>query len=402
MANNFVFNDSLPVAPLKIAALESCRDLAAKVNDHIVQFRRNDMEELKRRQEDLHYRGYDVDSYLLDCRCPRFGSGEAKGVVGESVRGTDVFAMVDVMNYSISYTVSGYTNHMSPDDHYQDLKRIIGACVSTAHRVNVIMPFLYESRQHKRTKRESLDSAMALEELAAMGVQNIITFDAHDPRVQNAIPLIGFDNFMPTYQFVKALFKREPDITIDKDHLMIISPDEGAMHRAVYLANNLGVEMGMFYKRRDYSRVVDGRNPIVAHEFLGSSVAGKTVLIIDDMISSGESMLDTCKALKERRADKVIVCCTFGLFTNGLEKFDEFYNKGYLDYVITTNLNYRPQALLDREWYLVADMSKYIAAIINSLHHDRSISATLSPTEKIQKLVQRHQNDGYEYFQKLV
>ena len=402
MANNFVFNDSLPVAPLKIAALESCRDLAAKVNDHIVQFRRNDMEELKRRQEDLHYRGYDVDSYLLDCRCPRFGSGEAKGVVGESVRGTDVFAMVDVMNYSISYTVSGYTNHMSPDDHYQDLKRIIGACVSTAHRVNVIMPFLYESRQHKRTKRESLDSAMALEELAAMGVQNIITFDAHDPRVQNAIPLIGFDNFMPTYQFVKALFKREPDITIDKDHLMIISPDEGAMHRAVYLANNLGVEMGMFYKRRDYSRVVDGRNPIVAHEFLGSSVAGKTVLIIDDMISSGESMLDTCKALKERRADKVIVCCTFGLFTNGLEKFDEFYNKGYLDYVITTNLNYRPQALLDREWYLVADMSKYIAAIINSLNHDRSISATLSPTEKIQKLVQRHQNDGYEYFQKLV
>ena len=402
MANNFVFNDSLPVAPLKIAALESCRDLAAKVNDHIVQFRRNDMEELKRRQEDLHYRGYDVDSYLLDCRCPRFGSGEAKGVVGESVRGTDVFAMVDVMNYSISYTVSGYTNHMSPDDHYQDLKRIIGACVSTAHRVNVIMPFLYESRQHKRTKRESLDSAMALEELAAMGVQNIITFDAHDPRVQNAIPLIGFDNFMPTYQFVKALFKREPDITIDKDHLMIISPDEGAMHRAVYLANNLGVEMGMFYKRRDYSRVVDGRNPIVAHEFLGSSVAGKSVLIIDDMISSGESMLDTCKALKERRADKVIVCCTFGLFTNGLEKFDEFYNKGYLDYVITTNLNYRPQALLDREWYLEADMSKYIAAIINSLNHDRSISATLSPTEKIQKLVQRHQNDGYEYFQKLV
>ena len=402
MANNFVFNDSLPVAPLKIAALESCRELAAKVNDHIVRFRRNDMEELKRRKEDLHYRGYDVDSYLLDCHCPRFGTGEAKGVVGESVRGTDVFVMVDVMNYSIPYTVCGYTNHMSPDDHYQDLKRIIGACTSTAHRVNVIMPFLYESRQHKRNKRESLDSAMALEELAAMGVKNIVTFDARDPRVQNAIPLIGFDNFMPTYQFVKALFKREPDIRIDKEHLMIISPDEGAMHRAVYLANNLGVEMGMFYKRRDYSKVINGRNPIVAHEFLGSSVEGKTVLIIDDMISSGESMLDTCKALKERRAGKAIVCCTFGLFTNGLEKFDEFYNKGYLDYVITTNLNYRPQALLDREWYLEADMSKYIAAIINSLNHDRSISATLSPTEKIQKLVQRHQNDGYEYFQKLI
>ncbi len=402
MANNFVFNDSLPVAPLKIAALESCHDLASKVNDHIVQFRRNDMEELKRRQEDLHYRGYDVDSYLLKCSCPRFGSGEAKGVVGESVRGTDVFVMVDVMNYSMTYTVSGYTNHMSPDDHFQDLKRIIGACASTAHRVNVIMPFLYESRQHKRTKRESLDCAMALEELAAMGVKNIITFDAHDPRVQNSIPLIGFDNFMPTYQFVKALFKKEPGISIDKEHLMIISPDEGAMHRAVYLANNLGVDMGMFYKRRDYSKVVDGRNPIVAHEFLGSSVEGKTVLIIDDMIASGESMLDTCKALKERKADKVIVCCTFGLFTNGLEKFDEFYNRGLLDYVITTNLNYRSQALLDREWYLEADMSKYIAAIINSLNHDRSISATLSPTEKIQSLVKRHQSGGYEYFQKLV
>ena len=402
MPNIELLEKTLPVAPLKIVAMESCRELAAKVNDHIVRFRRNDMEELKRRKEDLHYRGYDVDSYLLDCHCPRFGTGEAKGVVGESVRGTDVFVMVDVMNYSIPYTVCGYTNHMSPDDHYQDLKRIIGACTSTAHRVNVIMPFLYESRQHKRNKRESLDSAMALEELAAMGVKNIVTFDAHDPRVQNAIPLIGFDNFMPTYQFVKALFKREPDIRIDKEHLMIISPDEGAMHRAVYLANNLGVEMGMFYKRRDYSKVINGRNPIVAHEFLGSSVEGKTVLIIDDMISSGESMLDTCKALKERRAGKAIVCCTFGLFTNGLEKFDEFYNKGYLDYVITTNLNYRPQALLDREWYLEADMSKYIAAIINSLNHDRSISATLSPTEKIQKLVQRHQNDGYEYFQKLI
>ena len=402
MANNFVFNDSLPVAPLIISFFVSCHDLASKVNDHIVQFRRNDMEELKRRQEDLHYRGYDVDSYLLKCSCPRFGSGEAKGVVGESVRGTDVFVMVDVMNYSMTYTVSGYTNHMSPDDHFQDLKRIIGACASTAHRVNVIMPFLYESRQHKRTKRESLDCAMALEELAAMGVKNIITFDAHDPRVQNSIPLIGFDNFMPTYQFVKALFKKEPGISIDKEHLMIISPDEGAMHRAVYLANNLGVDMGMFYKRRDYSKVVDGRNPIVAHEFLGSSVEGKTVLIIDDMIASGESMLDTCKALKERKADKVIVCCTFGLFTNGLEKFDEFYNRGLLDYVITTNLNYRSQALLDREWYLEADMSKYIAAIINSLNHDRSISATLSPTEKIQSLVKRHQSGGYEYFQKLV
>jgi ribose-phosphate pyrophosphokinase len=291
---------------------------------------------------------------------------------------------------------------MSPDDHFQDLKRVIGACVSTAHRVNVIMPFLYESRQHKRSKRESLDCAMGLEELAAMGVENIITFDAHDPRVQNAIPLIGFDNFMPTYQFVKSLFAHDSSIQIDKEHLMIISPDEGAMNRAVYLANNLGVDMGMFYKRRDYSQIINGRNPIVAHEFLGASVEGKTVLIIDDMISSGESMLDTCKELKERKAGKVIVCCTFGLFTNGLEKFDEFYTQGYLDYVITTNLNYRNQELLKREWYLEADMSKYMAAIINALNHDRSISASLSPTEKIQKLVQKYQNGGYEYFQKLV
>ena len=402
MANNFVFNDSLPVAPLKIAAMESCKELAGMVNDHIVRFRRNDMEELMRRKEDLHYRGYDVDSYLLNCRCPRFGTGEAKAVINESVRGTDIYVMVDVMNYSIPYTVSGYTNHMSPDDHFQDLKRIVGACVSTAHRVNVVMPFLYESRQHKRSKRESLDCAMALEELANMGVDNIITFDAHDPRVQNAIPLIGFDNFMPTYQFVKSLFAHDPHIEIDQEHLMIISPDEGAMNRAVYLANNLGVDMGMFYKRRDYSQVIGGRNPIVAHEFLGSSVEDKTVLIIDDMISSGESMLDTAKELKERKAKKVIVCCTFGLFTNGLDKFDEFHAKGYLDYVITTNLNYRPAELLNREWYLEADMSKYIAAIINSLNHDRSISATLSPTEKIQRLVAKYQAGGYEYFQKLV
>lgn len=399
MANNYVFNDILPVAPLKLAALESCRDLAQKVNDHIVKFRRNDIEELLRRQQDLNYRGYDVDSYLLKCACPRFGTGESKGVIKESVRGADLFAMVDVTNYSIPYSVCGYTNHMSPDDHYQDLKRIIGASIATAHRVNVIMPFLYEGRQHKRSRRESLDCAMALQELIDMGVDNIITFDAHDPRVQNAIPLNGFDNFMPTYQFVKTLFGHDKTLRIDKDHLMVISPDEGAMDRAVYLANNLSVDMGMFYKRRDYSKVVDGRNPIVAHEFLGSSVEGKTVLIIDDMISSGESMLDTAKELKERKAKKVIICCTFGLFTSGLEKFDEFYNKGYIDYVITTNLNYRPQALLEREWYLEADMSKYLAAIVNSFNHDVSIGRALSPTEKIQKLVRKYQADGYEYFQ---
>ena len=399
MANNYVFNDSLPVAPLKIAALESIKPFAQKVNDHIVRFRRNDTEELIRRKADLHYRGYDVDSYLLDCTCSRFGSGEAKAVINESVRGADIFIMVDVTNYSMTYKVSGNINHMSPDDHYQDLKRIIGATAATAHRVNVIMPFLYEVRQHKRTKRESLDCAMALQELVAMGVSNIITFDAHDPRVQNAIPLNGFDNFMPTYQFVKALFKHDQSLIIDKDHLMIISPDEGAMSRAVYQANNMGVDMGMFYKRRDYSRVVNGRNPIVAHEFLGSSVEGKTVLIIDDMISSGESMLDTARELKERKADKVIVCCTFGLFTNGLEKFDQFYEKGYIDYVITTNLNYRPQELFNRPWYIEADMSKYLAAIINSFNHDVSIGRTLSPTEKIQKLIRKRNADGYDYYQ---
>ena len=389
MANNYVFHDSLPVAPLKLAALESCMDLATQVNDHIVSFRRNDIEELLRRKEDLNYRGYDVDSYLLDLKCPRFGSGEAKAVINESVRGADIFAMVDVTNYSLTYNVSGFTNHMSPDDHFQDLKRVIGSSVATAHRVNVIMPFLYEGRQHKRTKRESLDCAMALEELVNMGVSNIITFDAHDPRVQNSIPLSGFDNFMPTYQFVKTLLKHDPDLQLDKDHLMVISPDEGAMDRAVYLANNLSVDMGMFYKRRDYSTVINGRNPIVAHEFLGASVEGKTVLIIDDMISSGESMLDTAKALKDRKAKKVIICCTFGLFTNGLEKFDEFYNTGYIDYVITTNLNYRPKELMEREWYLEANMSKYLAAIVNSFNHDISIGAALSPTIKIQKLLQK-------------
>ena len=388
MSNDYVFNDTLPVAPLKIAALESCKELAGKVNEHILNFRHNDIEILKKRQENLQYRGYDADSYLLNCACPRFGSGEGKGAVYESVRGTDIYAMVDVTNYSLTYKMSGFTNHMSPDDHFQDLKRIIGATVATAHRVNVIMPFLYEGRQHKRTSRESLDCAMMLEELIQMGVSNIITFDAHDPRVQNAIPLNGFDK----------------TLKIDKDHLMVISPDEGAMSRAVYLANNLGVDMGMFYKRRDYSRIVNGRNPIVAHEFLGSSVEGKTVLIIDDMISSGESMLDTAKALKERKAERVVVCTTFGLFTNGLDKFDEFYAKEYIDCVVTTNLNYRTKELLEREWYVEADMSKFIAAIINSLNHNVSLENALTPTAKIQKLIRRYNEnaDGFQYFKTLV
>ena len=392
MANNFVFNDSLPVAPLKLAALESCKDFASKVDSHIVQFRRNDMEELKRRKADLHYRGYDVDSYLLDFECPRFGTGEAKAVINESVRGTDIFVMADVMNYSIPYTVCGYTNHMSPDDHFQDMKRVIGSCVATAHRVNVVMPFLYESRQHKRSKRESLDCAMALEELVAMGVENIITFDAHDPRVQNAIPLYGFDNFLPTYQFVKTLFSHDTTTKIDKEHLMVISPDEGAMNRAVYLANNLGVDMGMFYKRRDYSKVVNGRNPIVAHEFLGSSVEGKDVIIIDDMISSGDSMLDVARQLKQRKAKRIFCAATFGLFTNGMEKFDKAYEEGIINGILTTNLIYQTPNLLSKPYYINCDMSKYIALVIDTLNHDGSISSILNPIERIQNVVTKYKN----------
>ena len=291
--------------------------------------------------------------------------------------------MTDVCNYSLTYKVNGHLNHMSPDDHYQDLKRIISAATGKAHRINVIMPFLYESRQHKRTKRESLDCALALEELNAMGVTNIITFDAHDPRVQNAIPLSGFDSFNPPYQFMKALFHAVPDIVPDKDHLMIISPDEGAMHRAVYLSNVLGVDMGMFYKRRDYSKIVNGRNPLVAHEFLGDDVSGKDVIIMDDMISSGESMLDVARQLKDRRAARVFVCTTFGLFTDGFEKFDEYYEKGYINKVITTNLTYLPPELYQKPYFIEADMSKFLALIIDSLNHDVTIGAVLNPTDKI-------------------
>lgn len=390
MANiDYSFENSIPIGPLKIAALDSRKDFAKKVDDYIVSFRQHDAEALAQRQSMLDFRGYDSKSYLLDFSCPRFGSGEAKCVLKESVRGSDIFAMVDVTNYSLTYQLCGEVNHMSPDNHYQDLKRLIGSCRG-ARRVNVVMPFLYEGRQHKRNRRESLDCALALEELIDMGVSNIITFDAHDPRVQNAIPLHGFDNFTPPYQFIKALLKKEPNMIIDKDHLMAISPDEGAMGRAVYFANNLGIDMGMFYKRRDYSTVVNGKNPIVAHEFLGANIKGKTVIIIDDMISSGESMLDTAKELKDRGAKNVVVCCTFGLFTDGLEKFDDFNSQGYFDYVITTNLNYRSPELLKRSWYIEADMSKFTAAIINTLNHDVPIGNSLSPTEKIQTLLKKH------------
>ena len=384
MTNIELMEKALPAAPLKIVALESCRDLAEKVDQYIVSFRKNSLHDFL---DPAIYSSYEADSYLTKNSCPRFGSGEAKGVFGESIRGKDLFIMVDVCNYSLTYTVNGHLNHMSPDDHYQDLKRIISASTGKAHRVNVIMPFLYESRQHKRTKRESLDCALALDELMAMGVSNILTFDAHDPRVQNAIPLKGFDSFNPLYQFIKALFKAEPDLKADKDHLMIISPDEGAMQRAVYFSNVLGVDMGMFYKRRDYSTIVNGKNPIVAHEFLGDDVHGKTVIIIDDMISSGESMLDVTKQLKDRGAERVFVCTTFGLFTEGLDKFDEYYEKGYLDRLITTNLTYLPPQLHDKPYFIEADMSKFLALIIDSLNHSMSISAVMNPTDKIHELL---------------
>ncbi|GAB5614927.1 ribose-phosphate pyrophosphokinase [Faecalimonas hominis] len=387
MPNLKVLEQSLPIAPLKIAALESCTDLAKKVNDYIVQFRHAPVVDSI---DPTLFANHQTDNYLASLSCPRFGSGEAKGMFHESIRGCDLFVMVDVCNYSLTYSVNGHLNHMSPDDHYQDLKRIISAATGKAHRINVIMPFLYESRQHKRTKRESLDCAFALEELTNMGVSNILTFDAHDPRVQNAIPLKGFDNFTPPYQFMKALFRSVPDLQVDKDHLMIISPDEGAMHRAVYFSNVLGVDMGMFYKRRDYSTVVNGKNPIVAHEFLGDDIRGKDLIIIDDMISSGESMLDVAKQLKARGAGRVFVCTTFGLFTEGFAKFDEYYEKGYIDRVITTNLTYLPKEVHEKPYFVTADMSKFLALIIDSLNHDLTIGSVLNPTDRIHQLLAKH------------
>lgn len=389
MPNIKLMESALPVAPLKIAALDSCIDLGKKVNDYIVTFRQDS---LKKYLDSPLFSTYKQDNYLIDCQCPRFGSGEAKGILGSSIRGKDLFVMVDVCNHSLTYTVNGHLNHMSPDDHYQDLKRVISAANGKAHRVNVIMPFLYESRQHKRTKRESLDCAFALQELVDMGASNIITFDAHDPRVQNSIPLHGFDNFNPPYQFMKALLRAEPDLKVDKDHLMIVSPDEGAMHRAVYFSNVLGVNMGMFYKRRDYSTIVNGKNPIVAHEFLGDDMHGKNVIVIDDMISSGESMLDVAQKMKDRGAERVFVCTTFGLFTDGFEKFDEFYANGYIDRVITTNLTYLPAEAYEKPYFVVADMSKFIALIIDSFNHDITMSSVLNPTDKIHRLLERYKN----------
>ncbi len=379
--------ETVPVGNLGIIALDSSRKIAQRVDDYIVSWRETRESE---HAGNIVFKNYKKDSYLVKSSCPRFGSGEAKGIIKESVRGLDVYILVDVCNYSITYSLCGQTNHMSPDDHYQDLKRIIAAIGGKARRITVIMPFLYESRQHKRSSRESLDCALALQELTSMGVESIITFDAHDPRVQNSIPLKSFETVLPTYQFIKALLKSVPDLKVDAKHLMVISPDEGAMGRAVYFGNVMGADVGMFYKRRDYTTIVDGRNPILAHEFLGSDLEGKDVIIVDDMISSGESMLDVAAELKRRKAGRIFIAATFGLFTNGFSKFDKAYQDGLFDLILTTNLIYQPEELLSRPYYANVDMSKYIALLIDTLNHDNSISELLSPTEKIQSLLQRH------------
>ena len=381
--------ENMPVGPLGFIPVVGCQELGKNVDDYLVRWRK---EAIDNATDEAVFPEYSKDTFIVDAKVPRFGSGEAKGIINESVRGKDVFIMVDVCNYSLTYSLSGHTNRMSPDDHFQNLKRVIAAVGGKARRVNVIMPFLYESRQHKRSSRESLDCALALQELVRMGVDNIITFDAHDPRIQNAIPLHGFETVRPTYQFVKSLLHKYPDLKIDSEHMMAISPDEGATERAIYLANVLGIDMGMFYKRRDYSRIVNGRNPIVAHEFLGTSVEGKDVIIVDDMISSGESMLDVAQQLKDRKANRIFCASTFGLFTNGLQKFDEAYENGIIEGILTTNLIYQTPELLSRPWYINCDMTKYIALIIDTLNHDSSISDILDPSARIQNLVERYKN----------
>ena len=387
---NSKYYDSMPYGRLGIIPLKSCDEIGRKVDAFITSWRA-EREEMHRYA--LETDGYQRDTYIIPSETPRFGSGEAKGLVGQTVRGDDVFLLVDVCNYSITYRMYSGENHMSPDDHFQDLKRIIAAVGGKARRINVIMPFLYEGRQHKRNGRESLDCALALQELTSMGVDNIITFDAHDPRVVNAVPLNGFETIQPCYQFIKNILRyAEPDMKVDADHLMVISPDEGGMGRAIYMANNLGVDMGMFYKRRDYSRIIDGRNPIVAHEFLGANVDGKDMIIVDDMISSGDSMLEVASLLKQKGARNIYMCATFGLFTGGLERFDAAYAQGCFTKLVTTNLIYQSPALLEKPYYISCDMSKYIALIIDTLNHDASISSLLDPVDRIQRVLRKFEN----------
>lgn len=376
--------ETIPVGPLGIIAMPGCEALCDKIDKYLVKWRANQASE---HQQNIAFYGYQRDTYKVNVSLPRFGSGEAKGVVNESVRGFDLYIITDVFNYSCTYNMYGMEVPMSPDDHYADLKRVISAISGKAKRITILMPMLYEGRQHKRSSRESLDCALALQELVNLGVDNIMTFDAHDKRVQNAIPNGSFENIMPTYQMIKSLVNSVEDLHVDKDYLMVISPDEGALHRCIYFATQLGVNLGMFYKRRDYTRVVNGRNPIVEHQYLGDSVEGKDIIIVDDMISSGESMLEVCSKLKGLKAGRIFVCTTFGLFCNGLEVFDEAYKNGTFYRVFTTNGVYQTPELLSRDWYESVDLSKYTAYFLDTLNHDMSVSSLLDCSDKIEKIL---------------
>lgn len=374
-----VFNPALSVAPLGIIAMDGAKELGQKINDYLVMWAKQS--------------GQDVDTFLIPCSCPRFQSGDAKALISKTVRGYDLFIVCDTGNYSCTYTLFGHTNHMSPDDHFQDLKRIIQAAGGKAHRINVIMPILYGGRQHRRSYRESLDCAMMLQELQAIGVENLLTFDAHDPRVMNAVPLMGFDNIIPSYQVLKSLFYAFNDLAIDKEHFMVVSPDEGAMGRNMYYASAMEVDLGMFYKRRDYSTVINGRNPIVAHEYLGNDVAGMDIFIADDIIASGESMLDIGYELKKRNAKRIFDYATYSIFTSGFDKFDKAYADGIIDGVFGTNLTYIPDELKKKEWFHIVDCSKYVSYFVAALNHDMSVSEILDPHEKIRALLDRHSDD---------
>lgn len=383
----YYFKNRTPLAPLKIVAMDNCRQLVEKADRHIVELRQQYLADHTADDSTITTREYEKESYLIQVQCPRFGSGEAKGMIMESVRGSDLFIISDVTNHSMSFKINGRDHFMSPDDHYQDLKRIIAAASSSAHRINVIMPFLYQSRQHKRERRESLDCALALEELSDMGVANIVTFDAHDPCVQNAIPLHDFDNYSPDYHFLRVLLQKLEDVHFCKKEMLIVSPDEGAMRRAVYLANSVGVDLGMFYKRRDYTRVEEGVNPIVASEYLGPAPQGKVVIILDDIISTGVNILDAAREMRRQKASSVIICCTFGLFVDGFEKFMQAHDQGLFDYMVTTNLNYRPPVVLQQPWYLEADLSGYIGKIINTMNHNIAVSSVVNPTSLLRRIL---------------
>ena len=376
--------ENIPYGPLGIIAMPGCEALAGKVDQYLVKWRK---EQALEHQDTIAFFGYTRDTYLIDISNPRFGSGEGKAVINDTVRGYDLYIVTDCFNYNVTYKMYGMTVPKSPDDHYADLKRVISAASSKAKRISVIMPMLYEGRQHKRSSRESLDCAMALQELVALGVENIITFDAHDQRVQNTIPHKSFENVMPTYQMIKAIVNTVDDLKVDKDHLMVISPDEGAMNRCIFFATQLGVNLGMFYKRRDYTRVVNGRNPIVEHQYLGDSVNGKDIIIVDDMISSGESMLEVAQKLKALGAARIFVCTTFGLFANGLQVFDDAYANGVFEKVFTTNGVYQTPELLSREWYQSVELSKYIAYFLDTLNHDMSVSTLLDSSSKIDAIL---------------